>query len=364
MHPLFLSTRTLGPALALWLVIEALVAWLAWQQHVARAAAPPDAATLAGLLGFIILWYSLLLFLCLPSFYIAKRLPWRGASASHAMGAQLGAQLGGLVTALTLWWFIGGAIALLLEAATGAHATLWYRPLARFHLGMGALLYCTWLGWHWLYLDATGEAGAEEQHLQQQLLVSEVELQAIKASLHPHFLYNGLNLLANVALVAPEKVRVLCVQMAEFLRYSLRFGEKPQTTLAEELAHVNNYLNIERERCGERLQVHWEISDEARSVRVFPLLLFPLVENAVKHGIGSSIEPGFVMIQAKLSDHWLWLAVHNNLDPDGRPPHGTGQGLRALAKRLHSHYGAQSRLTTRKLANEFQVTVQLPRLPT
>lgn len=354
MHPIFSSARTLGLALAFWGLVAALIC------AVLAALAPPSSSSQAHLLGFDTAlfawpWYAVLLFFCLPSYAIAERLPWRGQALWQAVAAQVSAAL----IALSFWWFCG-VLWFKLVQASGWFVTEAPPSPSRAHLLLALTVYCVSSMWHWLYIQLQQNNDQHQGDLQQRLLVSEVELQAIKATLHPHFLYNSLNMLADLALVAPQKVRGLCIQLADFLRYSLRFAERAEVSFEDELMHIDNYLKIEKERCAERLQLEWQIAEASRSCRVFPLLLLPLVENAVKHGIGSAIEPGFIRLRADVVDKRLVLELRNSFDPLGAPVKGTGHGLSSLRKRLEHHYGRAAVFSAGAETREFYVSISVP----
>lgn len=340
--------------MAFWGLVAALIC------AVLATLAPQSSSAPAHLSGFDTAlfawpWYAVLLFFCLPSYAIAERLPWRGRANWQALAAQVCAAL----VALSFWWLCG-VLWFKLVQASGWFITEAPPSPARAHLLLALTVYCVSSMWHWLYLHLQQSNDQQQGNLQQRLLISEVELQAIKATLHPHFLYNSLNMLADLALVAPQKVHGLCIQLADFLRYSLRFTERGEVSFTEELTHIDNYLEIEKERCGKRLQLEWQIGEASHCCRVFPLLLLPLVENAVKHGIGSAIEPGFIRLRADVVDKRLVLEVRNSFDSLGAPAKGTGHGLSSLRKRLQHHYGRAALFSAHAEAREFCVRISVP----
>tara|TARA_B100000959_G_scaffold82524_1_gene87828 strand:+ start:74627 stop:75301 length:675 start_codon:yes stop_codon:yes gene_type:complete len=158
---------------------------------------------------------------------------------------------------------------------------------------------------HYLYFAMEKTRDIEQAALQQKLLISQAELQALKATVHPHFLFNSLNTLSNIALSSGEKAHRFCLLIAEFLRYSVAYSDKSTATLSDELEHIQNYLGIERERFGERLQTSFEIDDGLLDTVVPPLNLFPVVENAVKHGIDSCLEGGMLSIVVRRGEETI-----------------------------------------------------------
>jgi LytS/YehU family sensor histidine kinase len=127
----------------------------------------------------------------------------------------------------------------------------------------------------------------------------DAELKALKAQINPHFLFNSLNSISALAGIDAARAREMCVRLSDFLRSSLSVGEREAVPLSEELALAHNYLGVEQVRFGGRLRVEQQIAPECESALVPPLLLQPLVENAVKarhrqHGGGRDDPAGGV----------------------------------------------------------------------
>jgi LytS/YehU family sensor histidine kinase len=152
----------------------------------------------------------------------------------------------------------------------------------------------------------------------------------------------------------------MCVQLGDFLRASLGLGARVTVTLAEELETLELYLNLERTRFGSRLEVNLEIDDTSRACLVPPLVLQPLVENALKHGISSLLEGGTVHIAAYRRPGSLTLIVENPFDPEAPRRRGSGMGLTNLRQRLHSLYGPEAGLRAGAEGGAFRVEVGLP----
>ena len=138
--------------------------------------------------------------------------------------------------------------------------------------------------------------------------IMEADLRALRAQISPHFVYNSLTAIASFTRTDPERARELLLEFADFTRYSFRaHGE--YTTLAEELRCVDRYLLLERARFGERLQVTLKIAPEVLPVEVPYLCIQPIVENAVRHGLGGKPGPGHVVITAEDAKHEYRITV-------------------------------------------------------
>jgi two-component system LytT family sensor kinase len=172
------------------------------------------------------------------------------------------------------------------------------------------------------------------------------ELRALRAQISPHFVCNALTAIASLVRTEPERARELLGEFADFTRYSFRrHGEF--TTLADELRAVDAYLQLERARFGDRLQVRLRIAPEVLSVVVPYLVLQPLVENAVRHGIEGRVGPGEIAIDAEDAGTECRISVEDNgcgMDPDELREHlagrgGEGIGLANVDERMRTTFG-------------------------
>jgi LytS/YehU family sensor histidine kinase len=174
-------------------------------------------------------------------------------------------------------------------------------------------------------------------------LAATAQLSALRAQLNPHFLFNSLNSIAQMIHTEPHKAEEHVERLAEILRYVLRSSDREFVRLADELHVTEAYLAIERARFDDRLRVDASIEPGALDRLVPNLVLQPLVENAVKHGLASKLGPGTVSISARVVDDGLRLSVHD----DGIGMDETalanvfdrGVGLRNLRERLLHLYG-------------------------
>lgn len=348
MHPFFDSTQKALAVLAGWLVLTLSVCVLL--------------ATIAGVSQFeaLLLFaplYLLLLVLVVPNYYVCSGLP---LGETHPLSL-ISSQLLMLMVITGMWWLAGFLYAQLLVSLLGEGVWLaLFDTLLYVNLGIVAIQIEVFVLLHYLYFALNKSRRLEQNALQQKLLLSQAEIQALRATVHPHFLFNSLNTLSNIALSSPEKAHRFCLQLSEFLRYSVAYSNRQVSTLGEELEHVQNYLGIERERFGDRLSTAFVVADELKSAELQPMLLFPLVENAVKHGIDSCIEGGELRIAARDNGGTLVIEVSNPLDELGRKQRGTGHGLKSVQHRLKNRYGEQGHLKTDSSPGRFQVSMYLP----
>jgi two-component sensor histidine kinase len=173
------------------------------------------------------------------------------------------------------------------------------------------------------------------------------ELAALQARINPHFFFNTLNTISSLVDEDPRRAGDLVTTLAELFRYTFRATESRPVRLEEELEFVRRYLTIEQARFGERLRVVSEVSAAALQVLVPGLLLQPLVENAVGHGVAPLRRGGTVRIAARVESDELVVEVSD--DGRGLPPHGDpvrpGHGLDNVRQRLATLYGERGRLS-------------------
>jgi signal transduction histidine kinase len=183
-------------------------------------------------------------------------------------------------------------------------------------------------------------------------LVAEAELRALRAQLNPHFLFNALTTIGYLIRAAPDQAVETLLKLTTLLRAVLKPGAE-FTTVGAELDLIETYLAIERARFEDRLRVHVDVPLECRSVSLPTLLLQPLVENAIKHGIGTSVAGGQVVIAARIdgdaSQRSMRIAVTDSatipiLNRGARRPWLRGIGLSTVERRLACHYGASATL--------------------
>ena len=153
------------------------------------------------------------------------------------------------------------------------------------------------------------------------------ELAALKAQLNPHFLYNVFNTINASLPPEQEETRELVATLSDLFRYQLRATRSETVPLQQELDFVKDYLSLEKARFQERLQVQWDIDERVRHAQLPPMLLQPLVENAIKHGIGNKMEGGTVAVMAKPVEENLVISISDDGPGMTEKDAGTGEGV-------------------------------------
>jgi signal transduction histidine kinase len=188
------------------------------------------------------------------------------------------------------------------------------------------------------------------------------QLESLQARTDPHFLYNSLNMVAGLIDEDPALAEKALEKLSDLFRYALEGSQKEQVTLGEELAAVRGYLEVQALRLGERLRYEIENDADVEALPVPPLLLQPLVENAVLHGVSPRVEGGKVQVGAFQHNGVLELSVKDDgPGPGNSPRSGTRTSLRDLQERLELLYEGRAQLDYEKLEDGgFRVRVEIP----
>lgn len=294
-------------------------------------AAPEEAGWFAG-------WGVLMMFVALQSWHIARYVPiGKVAFRQFAFTATAAS-----IVSSALWLVAGWGLAILLRAwlpsvapaFRGAWPSLWLAGATSF-LCLLLLNYA---------LDASDEGEASARRaLESEVSSREAELRALRAQVDPHFLFNCLHSISAMTSRDADGARRMCLELADFFRASLKAGAERRITLAKELELVQAYLRIEQVRFGDRLRIHVDDAGDGGGVMVPPLLLQPLVENAVRHGVATLVEGGEVAVRVTPGPARVEIDVENAFDPDGRRA-GTGVGLSNVRDRLDAAYRGAAKI--------------------
>jgi hypothetical protein len=218
-----------------------------------------------------------------------------------------------------------------------------------------AAMYWFWFYFSWTtaYLALSYSITIQEQERHAAELAvkaQEAQVRALRYQINPHFLFNTLNAIAALVRDAPPKAEEMVVRLSDFFRRSLAVNPMEEVTLSEEVDLQRLYLEIERTRFPDRLRFVVELGDGCAGALMPPLLLQPLVENAVKHGVARSEGPTCIRIRARVDGPALEIVVENDAKTGGPGSGGEKVGLRNVAERLRARYGDGASLETGEIA--------------
>jgi sensor histidine kinase YesM len=192
-------------------------------------------------------------------------------------------------------------------------------------------------------------------------LVAEARLRSLEARLHPHFLFNTLNSISALIMIDPPRAEAIVGRLSALLRSSLDTGSRSLIPLADELAMVEDYVDIERARFGDKLRSRVDVPVELRDAQVPPLSIQSLVENAVKHGITPRRNGGEVLVSASADHGQLTIEVSDTGDGFDLTAIRAGHGLDSLVRRLDTLFSAAARLNVSRRNDRCVVQMVMPR---
>jgi sensor histidine kinase YesM len=260
-----------------------------------------------------------------------------------------------------LWVGAGQLLTAWLETNMGWRGmTVQFSKFQAQFYGLSFAYYLLCVAFHYVLFAQQSSLEAQERAVESSVRAREAELSALKAQINPHFLYNSLNSISALTSIDPARAREMCVSLADFLRLTLGMGEKSVIPLREELGLLEKYCAIEKVRFGERLTVQEEIQEEAKECLLPPLLLQPLFENAVVHGIAQMTEAGWIRVKAARNGSRVSLTVENCWDPEAGSSRKNGVGLKNVQRRLEARYGKEAQLQAKAEDEVFRVDLSFP----
>jgi hypothetical protein len=334
MHPIVLNRRSLFLYLLVWIPVVLLLLVGHFSSKESWALVVPFTLGLA--------------VICLAPFYMCRAIPfdrtvvWRlvGSHLLAAMAAT-GMVLAGVnLVALELERFLPGL----------AGHTIPVMPLLAL---FGILIYLLSVALHYTWLAIESSRRAE-------VLARDAELKALKAQINPHFLFNSLNSISALTSIDAARAREMCIHLSDFLRTSLRLGERVTIPFEADLELARTYLNVEKVRFGSRLRVKEEIDPACANCDIPPLLLQPLVENCIKHGIANLVEGGEICMTAHRNGKSMQFVIENPFDPEAKENPNSGIGLKNVRDRLATRFGAEGKIEIIVEQSKFRVTLSLP----
>lgn len=193
-----------------------------------------------------------------------------------------------------------------------------------------------------------------------QSMLAEAELKTLKYQINPHFIFNSLNSISSLTISEPVKAREMTIKLSEFLRGTLSKSDKQFTPFSEEIKNITLYMDIEKIRFQDKFEFIKEIPDEFLTVNIPGMILQPLVENAIKHGVYESLDKIIIQLRAEKSGNYLKIDLINNYDCESVSRKGEGIGINNVKNRLKLIYNHDNLLTISDNKQFFQVTIYIP----
>jgi two-component system, LytTR family, sensor histidine kinase AlgZ len=347
-HPILASRRRLLLYLLAWTPLVGLLAYVVWATG--GMSWPEALAVLAP----ACLVYA---FACLSPWYLSKAMPLRISRAANLAFTWTAAALAG---SLVFLGCVRLAASFLAEFTSFSGVERRLAPHQPLLFGMGVLLYLLSAGLNYAAVAVEQSHQAERRAMESRALAREAELQALRMQINPHFLFNSLHSIAALITVDAARAREMCVRLSDFLRAGLALSDRENIPLHEELALARRYLEVEQVRFGERLRVEESIEEWCQDCAVPALLLQPLVENAVKHGIAGLVGGGAIRLTATRAGGGVSILLENAFDPEMPPPRKSGMGLAHVRRRLQLRYGDNAAFDAGGRDGVYRVLLRLP----
>jgi two-component system, LytTR family, sensor histidine kinase AlgZ len=348
-HPLLENRQRLAFYLIAWLPVAAILTIILrrdparWLETLLLA--PPMAAIYA--------------FMCMSAWYVCLIAPIRGSSLARSLGTLAAAA----ALSSAVWILLGEIWAVALDPwMTTSGLTERYSAQGATIFAIGILLFLLAAAAHYILIAVDQHREAEKRTLEMQVLAREAELKALRAQIDPHFLFNSLNSISALTVSDPQGARRMCLLLADFLRSSLVLGAKKEIPVSDELRLVESFLDIEKVRYGKRLSIIRNVDPNCHGCLVPPLLIQPLVENAIRHGIAPLVEGGTIRMDVQREGTVLEIILENPTEPSGEglAKDGAGVGLENVRSRLSKLFANEAFVGVSQDNSRFQVRLRFP----
>jgi sensor histidine kinase YesM len=269
-------------------------------------------------------------------------------------------QVSGLALTLLVWLGLGFVILKQLFSDNAGYIAF-LRESISFRVIAGVLYYSLMVTTYYLIINYRELKEKSEREARLTALLKETELSMLRSQIRPHFLFNSLNSISSLTMTNPARAQEMVIKLSEFMRNSLNLSEEMLSTLEKDLHQAELYLDIEKVRFGDKLVIEVEIGEGAPQWKIPAMILQPLLENAIKHGVYEASDRVKVRLTAAVEDEQLKIVISNDVDPEGKPRKGTGTGLRNVEARLVNHYGQSRLMSLVKSERYFEVTLRIPK---
>ena len=348
MHPLLTRRSYLAAYVAVWVPLAGLLVFLVTvsggiSAYEATVVMLPMAALYAAA--------------CLATWFTCRATPLWSSGIGRVAATHLIAAL-----FLSYCWAQVGRLYAHVLSMLGSFPGVTQRYDAHFSMLLvsGVLLYFINVGFFYVLIALEASRAAEARVLETSVLARDAELKALKAQVNPHFLFNSLNSISALTSIDAGRAQEMCILLADFLRMTLGLGEKAAVPLREELELLKRYLAIEKVRFGARLEVDQVVETQAESCMVPPLILQPLVENAIVHGIAGMPQGGTIKLRAACDAGQLQISIENSVDPEAAPSRKGGLGLKNVRQRIEARYPTQGSVRATPEEESFRVNISIP----
>ncbi len=203
----------------------------------------------------------------------------------------------------------------------------------------------------------------QQQQILQELSQAKIaaELELLKSQVQPHFIFNMLNNIYSGAFKKSPETAQQILKLSNFIEYNLYDSKKEMVSLADELAYIKNYVDLQKIRVGEKLDISINVFDDINGIQIPPMLLLPIIENCFKHGVHKSINPSWVRVDVSSKEHEITIKIENSIESDTQSffNQNSGLGLKNVKRRLELIYPNAHEFKTFVEENSFLIILKL-----
>lgn len=345
-HPVLFNRKSIVFTLAIWGTIIAahmLVLALFYNQRLHYALADSIVFNICFIILFLSIWYPV------------RFINLRNSSTFDIFLNHLGTAS----ISIVIWYVVAYSI-LNQTLHDSPDYLVFLNNSAPWRFAMGLFYYLITIFIYYLYISFRNMEEKIAQEAELKGLIRETELNLLKSQINPHFLFNSLNSISSLTITNPEKAQEMIIKLSDFLRYSIGQKEKQLVTLQDELHNINLYLDIEKTRFGSRLNFTIQVSEGCLQKELPNMILQPLIENSIKHGVYESAEPISIWVTCETEGNNMKVTIKNTFDPESKSKKGTGMGLKNIQNRLKIIYQADYLMQVARNEDTFNVSVLFP----
>jgi len=269
--------------------------------------------------------------------------------------------LGVAIISLVIWYFSGYYLLHEMFDKQPDYITFLNQSIP-WRLASGLFFYAVTVLVYYLIISYRNLQEKIQNELELKTLVKETELSMLKSQINPHFLFNSLNSISSLTITNPAKAQEMIIKLSEFLRHSISHKEEQMVPLYDEIEHIMRYMEIEKVRFGDRLHYDFKVDDLCRNFPLPSMILQPIFENAIKHGVYESTEEVTITFVCQPASNGMLLKISNNFDPESPSRKGTRMGLKNIINRLKLIYQSDDLLKISKGEKIFEVELFLPNM--
>jgi two-component system, LytTR family, sensor kinase len=260
---------------------------------------------------------------------------------------------------ITLWILLTKSIMMLILPEGNNYLAFWDATFP-YRVGTGVFIFGIIILTYYLFVSLSNLSEKNTKEAKLESLVKETELKLLRSQINPHFLFNALNSVSSLTITDPDKARDMVIKLSDFMRYALSKKDEQPVSFRSELENLRLYLDIEKVRFGERLLIEEDIDEDTLEIKMPVMLIQPLYENAVKHGVYESTESVRITTEAKIIEGYLKISISNNYDAVPSSKKGTGTGLLNVERRLELFYRNRATINSKKENGVFTVDLYIP----